>query len=88
MSKNHHETYNVTKDAANDTLSRMKAFYNTHPIEDNPEDSVAIEFDTFIELVVKGWRDMEYIRHPYDYNRRMANHTDRCPATLRQIYNN
>ena len=88
MSKNCNETYDVTIDAAKDTILRMQAFYDAHPVTENPDDSVAIEFDFYMELVIKAWRDMEYQRHPYDYNSRMAEHCDKSPRTLRNIYNN
>lgn len=87
MSKNCNETYDVTEDAVNDTLSRMKAFYDTHPVEKNPNDSVAFYEDRFFRLIVKGWKEMECTRHPYDYNHQMAAHSDKSPATLRRIYN-
>ena len=87
MSKNRNETYDVTEDAANDTLSRMKEFYAKHPAAENQEDGVAINFGRYMELVVKGWKVIEYERHPYDYNRQMAKNSDRSPAALRNYYN-
>jgi len=84
------QNYDITPDAANDTLARIKAYYDSHPMpEDNEDegDSVALYLDEYIELVVKGWKDLEILRHPYDYNKQMAEHSDRSPATLRRIYN-
>jgi len=76
MSKNYTETYDVTSDVVNDTLSRMKTFYAAHPNLQNG-DSVAFYFKIFTEQVVKGWRDLEYARHVYDYNRQMSEHSDK-----------
>ena len=90
MSKHCQQTYDITTDAANDTLARMKAYYDAHPMpkdEGDESDSVAFYFDEYIERVITGWRDLEYLRHPYDFNRQMAEHSDRSPATLRRIYN-
>lgn len=84
------ETYDITNDAANDTISRIKAYYDSHPMPDDDEengDSVAFYLDEYIEQVIKGWKDIENSRHPYDYNKQMAEHSDRSPATLRRIYN-
>lgn len=87
MSKHCNETYDATRDAAEFTLNMFDEFYATHPVEDNEEDSVAFYFDEFVEFVVKGWKDREYKRHKYDYNHRIAQHSDKSPATLRRIYN-
>lgn len=90
MSKHKQETYDVTPDAVNYILTQMKNFYLTHPMpekEGDPEDSVAIYFDVLFEQVIKGWKDLEYGRHPYNYNSKMAEHSDRSPATLRSFYN-
>ena len=90
MSKYKQLTHDVTLDGANYILSQMKNFYRTHPMpekEGDPEDSVAIYFDVLFERVVKGWKDLEVARHPYTYNRQMAEHSDRSPATLRSYYN-
>lgn len=90
MSKHVQETYDVTPDAVNYILKQMKNFYLTHPmpeIKGDPEDSVALYFDVLFEQVVKGWKDLEVVRHPYTYNRQMTEHSDRSPATLRSFYN-
>lgn len=90
MSKHRKQTYDVTMDAVNFTLSQMKNYYLSHPMpqkDDEPEDSVAFYFDVFFERVIKGWKDLEYNRHPYDYNRKMADHSDVSARHLRRIYN-
>ena len=90
MSKKHKETYDVTMDAANDALARIKNFYALHPMpkDDKEEgDSVAFYFGKYIEIVINGWKDIEISRHPYNYNWQMAVHSDKSPATLRRIYN-
>ena len=90
MSKNTQQTYDVTPDAINYILTQKNNFYLTHPMPENegdPEDSVAIYFNVLSEEVIKGWKDLEYARHPYNYNRKMAEHSDRSPATLRSFYN-
>ena len=84
MGKIYKETYDATLDAALFTLARFDQFYASHP---DLEDSVAFYFEVFIELVVKGWKDKEYLRHPYNYNVQMADHSDKSPRTLRSIYN-
>lgn len=86
MSKTYKQTYDVTMDAVNDTLSRIKTFYAAHPDPQNG-DSVAFYFKVFTEQLVKGWRDIEYLRHAYDYNRQMSQHSDKSPSTLQRIYN-
>ena len=87
MSKFHRETYDLTMDVAHIALSLMDTFYDAHP---NPQngDSVAFYFELFTAEFVKGWKDREYKRHPYDYNRQMVNHSDKSSRTLRGIYNN
>jgi hypothetical protein len=90
MSKKCKITYDATMDAVKYTLIQMKNFYLEHPMpqkDDEEEDSVTFYFDIFIENVVKGWKDLEYVRHPFDFNRKMAEHSDISPATLRRIYN-
>ena len=90
MSRYKQQTYNVTPDAVNYILTQMKNFYLTHPMpekEGEPEDSVAIYFNVLFEKVIKGWKELEYERHPYDYNHKMAEHSDRSPRTLSGIYN-
>lgn len=84
MSKKHKETYDATLDAVTFTLSRFEQFYASHP---DLEDSVAFYFEVFTELVVKGWKDIEYLRHPYNYNAQLADYSDKSPRTLRHIYN-
>lgn len=84
------QTYDVTIDAANDTLARIKAFYDAHPVpkdEKDEWDNVAFYLDEYTKLVFTGWKDIEITRHPYDYNKQLAEHSDRSPATLRRIYN-
>ena len=90
MSKYKQLTYDVTSDGANYILTQMKNFYRTHPMpekEGEPVDSVAIYFDVLFEKVIKGWKELEYERHPYNYNHQMAEHTDKSPRTLSSIYN-
>ena len=84
MSKKFKETYDATMDVASFALAQFDQFYASHP---DPEDSVAFYFDEFMDYVIKGWKDREYMRHPYDYNAQMAKHSDKSPRTLRQIYN-
>ncbi len=90
MSKYTQQTYDVTQDAVNYILTQMDNFYLAHPMpekEGDPEDSVAIYFNVLFKGVIKGWKDLECARHPYDYNRKMAEHSDRSPRTLRSFYN-
>jgi hypothetical protein len=88
MSKNCKETYDVTMDVVNDALSRVKNFYALHPMPKEGEgDSVAFYFKIFTEQFVMGWKEIEYTRHEYDYNRQMAEHSDKSPSTLQRIYN-
>ena len=76
MSKNINEVYDATMDAVNDTLSRFKAFYATHSVKDNPNDSVAFYFRKYEQEVIKGWQEIEMSRHKFNYNAHMAEHTD------------
>jgi len=88
MSKNRKETYDITMDVVHDALSRVKNFYASHPMpKEGDGDSVAIYFKVFTEEFVKGWKDIEYQRHEYDYNQQMTEHSDKSAATLRRIYN-
>lgn len=90
MSKNCKQTYDVTTDAVNYTLDQMKNFYLAHPMpknKDEPEASISFYFDVFFEKLIKGWKELEYVRHPYDYNRKMANYSDVSARHLRRIYN-
>ena len=87
MSKNKKETYDITMDVVNDALVRMDAFYAAHPMPEKGEgDSIAIFFNDLTEKIVLGWKEREALRHPYDYNRQMANHSDKSPSTLQRIY--
>ena len=76
MSKNINEVDDITMDAVNDTLSRFKAFYATHSVKDNPNDSVAFYFRKYEQEVIKGWQEIEMSRHKFNYNAHMAEHTD------------
>ena len=90
MSKNCKQTYDVTIDAVNYTLNQMQNFYIAHPMPqkaDEEEDSVAFYFNVFFEKLIKGWKEIEYVRHPFDYNRKMADCSDVSTRHLRRIYN-
>ena len=90
MSKIVKETYDVTRDSVNDTLKRIKEFYESHPMpdeKDDPRPSVAINMELWMELFCKGWRDIEYDRDPYNYSAQMTNNCDKSDKTLRKYYN-
>ena len=90
MSKYVQKTYDVTDDSVKLTLDLMREFYEKNPMpenEDDPRPAVSIYFDKWMEGICKGWKELEYLRDPYNYSSQMNEHCDKSDKTLRKYYN-